>query len=288
MSWRCYRLIFRLRSPLHVGAGQVGNVQRTRPYVTGKTLWGALTARLARDIRLAATATDYHRIGNQVDEQLAFSYFYPVIGEKIGVWPWGETADEFSWRYLGTYAATALDCTRNAATEGSLHEAEFIAPVTRDGDQVNLIGYIFEQEGCQLPWKEKETLNRLQLGGERTYGWGRVESVGELQPCEGPLFGGQYTVEPDTWPPVLTAGENVRLLAHALAAGFDDNGAIHQAVRNVQGQIEPLVGRETVSHNRFGIRHSPARICYVPGAHVKEKTQVQIGPFGIWEAMDDI
>lgn len=74
-----------------------------------------------------------------------------------------------AWHYLSTYAATALGYERSAAQEGSLHEGEFISPATRDGKVINLVGYIFEQEVYPLLWKEKETLNRLQFSGERTY-----------------------------------------------------------------------------------------------------------------------
>ena len=45
MAWRAYKIVLRLRSPLHIGRGKVGNLQRTRPYVAGRNLWGALTAR---------------------------------------------------------------------------------------------------------------------------------------------------------------------------------------------------------------------------------------------------
>ena len=285
MSWCCYRLVFRLRSPLHVGAGQVGNVQRTRPYVTGKALWGALTARITRDTHPSATAADYRRIGEQVNEQLAFSYFYPAVDKEIDVWPWGKTADEFSWRYLNTYAATALDYPCNTATEGSLHEAEFISPVTRNGEAVDLIGYIFQQEGCQLPWKDKETLNRLQLGGERTYGWGRVKLESEPLPTN-EVFG--YRFELKGKRPIVIVPANSVLLAHTLAADFDDEGVIRRAVRSIQGQIEPLVGRETTIQNRFGAHRSEARICYVPGSQVKTELKVRVGAYGIWEAIDDI
>jgi hypothetical protein len=277
--------MFSLRSPLHVGAGQVGNVQRTRPYVTGKTLWGALTARLTRDIHPGATTADYRRIGNQVDEQLPFSYFYPAVGEQVEPWPWGEKADEFSGRYLNTYAATALDYTRNAAEDGSLHEVEYIAPTTREGQAVNLIGYIFEQQGCQLPWKEKETLNRLQLGGERTYGWGRVKLESDPLPTND-VFG--YRLELKEKRPIVIVPANAVLRAHTLVADFDNGDVIQRAVRSIQGQIEPLVGRETVSQDRFGIHHSTARICYVPGSQVKTELKVQVGTYGIWEAIDDI
>jgi hypothetical protein len=48
MAWQVYRLIFRLDTPLHVGQRGWGMIQRTRPYLMGKNLWAATTARLTR------------------------------------------------------------------------------------------------------------------------------------------------------------------------------------------------------------------------------------------------
>jgi hypothetical protein len=273
MSWQAYKIVLRLQAPMHMGRAKLGNLQITRPYVHGKALWGALTARMTRDT--PAFGDDYPGVGKRVNEELAFSYFYPATGQQIDLWPWDDP-DQFAWRYLGSYASTALNYSQNSATEGSLHEAEFIVPTTRDDDQVNLIGYIFEQEGCALQWRE--ALPRLQLGGERTYGWGRV-TLKSGPSLADDVFGYQLILKEER--PIITVPPDARLLAHALAADFDDNGVI-------QGHIEPLVGRETVAQDRFGIHHSAARICYVPGTQVKEKTQVQIGSFGIWEAIGDI
>src|SRR5213082_2804295 len=72
MTWTAYRIVFRLLSPMHIGWRKVGNLQQTRPYVLGRSLWGALTARLTR----ISGSNDYSEIGEQVDQQLAFTYFY--------------------------------------------------------------------------------------------------------------------------------------------------------------------------------------------------------------------
>lgn len=277
MSWNCYRVVFRLCSPLHVGWRKLGNLQQTRPYVTGKIMWGALTARLTRD--LPESGGDYRQMGDRVNDELAFSYFYPAVREQIDVlWPWGKDSDEFNWRYINSYASTALDYTRNAAEEGSLHETEFISPRTRDGKSVYLIGYIFARNDSDLPWRN--VLSKLQLGGERGYGWGRVKPAREPEPLAGrSLFDGMYTVDPNGWPLVLIAGKTARLSAHGLAAEFKGR----KPIQGVQGEVEPLVGRETCSAGRFGIEASEARICYAPGSAVTAGARMQIGPDGIWE-----
>lgn len=184
MTWTAYHVVLRLMSPLHVGHLAVGNLKRTRHYVPGKTLWGALTARLTRDF--PDLGGSYEKIGQRVNEELAFSYFYPALKPEMdqALYPdytpnglrYGSeqiATDKFTWSLISSFASTAVDARRTAAEEASLHEVEFISPRDREtGCPVYLVGYVFEQEGCKLPWQD--VLNRLQLGGERKYGWGRV------------------------------------------------------------------------------------------------------------------
>ncbi len=275
MGWRAYRVVLRLLAALHVGAGQVGNLQRARPYVTGKALWGALTARLARDC--PELHFDYRRAGRWVNEALAFSYFYPAIGREVDVWPWGETADEFAWRYLDSYCATALSYDRNAAQDASLHEVELVAPYARDGRPVYLVGYIMEREPGEVPWRQ--ALSRLRLGGERGYGWGRVALAGE--PMEEDLLFDRYAIATDTARPVLRAEGSTPppLLAHTLAC---DQGAGKGMA--AQGTIEPLVGRETADAGRFGNLCSAAVVCWAPGATVEGGARLAVASYGMWEA----
>ena len=290
MTWKAYQVVLRLLAPMHIGRAKIGNVQRTRPYVTGRVLWGALTERLTRDeLQGRGPATDsrkYRAMGERVHEQLAFTYFYPTTDKNgtVALWPWD---DGFRPRFLSTYASTALAYPQQGADEGTLHEVEFISPRTLDTDKpepVYLVGYVFAQDGAP-PWQS--ALHRLQLGGERGYGWGRVEPIEDPKPWDGePLFG-WYAVEAGDWPPVLTAqGKDIPLLAHALAADFKDGSTVRRAVTGVQGEIEPLVGREThPKDGRFGVWVSRARICYAPGSKVSAGARFAIGRYGVWEAM---
>lgn len=269
MTWTNYQVVLRLLTPLHIGQMKLGNVQRTRHYVTGKALWGAFTARLTRDV--PTLGGNYVTVGDRVNTELAFTYFYPAVGEKVEPFPW-ENADEFAWRYLNTYASTALNYDHNSAAEGSLHETEFIAPTTRDGQAVNLVGYIFERDGCTLPWRD--ALDRLQLGGERTYGWGRVKQV----TCEkaARVWDG-WTVGLDNDKPVLRAqGDTATLYAHLDARTIDA----------IQGRVEPLVGRETKDAGAHGRELGGAQTCWMPGATVAKDTSVQIGAGGIWQMVE--
>ncbi len=263
MTWTAYQVTFRLLSPLHIGWRKLGNVQQTRPYVTGRSLWGAFTARLTRELG----SIDYEGVGKQVDQELVFTYFYPSTQpDNVLLWPWPEQWDEFAWTFLGSYASTALENARNAEA-GSLHETEYIALYTRTGQQVYLIGYIFEKDNCQLKWQS--VLNRLQLGGERGYGWGRV-SLKEEPVKDKKCFG--YDLDCTGDRPQITVPNGKELLAHTDSESVKSNGT-----------IEPLVGRETGGDTSFGKNLTKARICWTPGSTLLEKKTFRIQARGIWK-----
>lgn len=282
MTWRAFQVVLRLRSPLHIGCGKVGNLQRTRLYVTGRVLWGALTMRLTRDAfqeRGPATDShDYQGFGNQVHQDLAFTYLYPALesGDDYQVaWPW-ENESTFRRRFLSSYQGTALSYPQQSAAEGMLHEVECISPHTLDtGEAVFLKGYVFEKEGCALHWQS--ALKRLQMGGERGYGWGDVELVNALQFAD-ELFGGPAVFRGDGDVPVICLPTDGRLLAHTLATDLP-----------VAGDVEPLVGREWRSddpHRRYVGQHVAfGDVCFTPGSMVSQALDVEVQKLGVWRGL---
>jgi hypothetical protein len=277
MSWHVYPLAFRLLSPLHIGYRKMGNLQQTRGYVTGKSLWAALTARLTRDASPAASGADYQRIGQKVSEQFRFTYLFPALNAGGPAHhPWEDEAT-FAYRFLDSYASTALDYAQQSAAEGLLHEVEFISPRARslngeDPPQVFLLGclYVWDELDDELAgWKA--ALARLQLGGERGYGWGCLELVTKLSAPE------------QTGLPALLVQvqKGQAITAHALAAHANGD----RAVSGVSGPAEPLVGWERDNRGAGGNwRLSDALICYAPGSVVEADTTFAIGPNGIWHA----
>ncbi len=282
MTWTAYRVVFELRSPMHIGCGKVGNVQRTRPYVTGRVFWGALTMRLTRDKceQDNTPATDsrkYQEIGKKVHKELAYTYFYPTTNEDYSIdWSW-ENTSQFRRRFLSSYASTALVYPQQAADEGLLHEVEFISPRTIDeGKQVYLVGYVFEKEGCQLHWKQ--ACKRLQFGGERGYGWGDVKCIErDAKNVHTDLFNGEAILICDQDRLII---ETERLLAHTTSTNV-----------SAQGEIEPLVGREWNSNhpiNRYAgagqyVNQFCADLCWIPGSMVA-RSRFAIQNFGIWHS----
>lgn len=301
MGWTAHKIVLRLLSPLHVGRGKVGNLQLARPYVTGRNLWGALTARLARDgyPEGKPAPETYRDVGERVHQELAFTYLYPTTDAEgcavlfpslhpRGEWGYGRQNDgaavmdgpTFRHHFLSTYASTALDYVHQSAEEASLHEVECLAPHTREGKPVYLTGYVLQQEHSDLDWRG--ALTRLQIGGERGYGWGRVEleALVALQGPEVSLFGTGAVASLGGEKVSVSLEKEQPLLAHALAADFGER----RAVGSHRGPVEPLVGRETRPESSFGTHLSDARVCYPPGARADHPLTVQIGPFGVWEA----
>ncbi len=258
MAWTLYRLVFRLESPLHIGWRKVGNLMQTRPYVPGKVLWAALTAGITRDLGHGADGQKYKGIGQAVQENFRFGYLWPSVDGQTPYFPWEH--DDFDYRLLGSYAGTAQDPDREAAEEGSLHETEFIAPITRDGRPVYLIGDLWVRNGLPHELQNwQKALGKVQLGGERTYGWGRVrlerlEQLGQLKEV------------------VIRLEKNSPLTAHAWAAG-------EGAVLNVIGPVEPLVGWEMNEEGRFVL--SQAVISWAPGSRVQDGLELVVGDYGI-------
>ncbi|MEX0268233.1 hypothetical protein AB3R30_03745 [Leptolyngbyaceae cyanobacterium UHCC 1019] len=290
MTWKAYQVVFKLKSPMHIGCGKVGNVQRTRPYVTGRVFWGALTMRLTRDKQQPAiNSKQYQDIGDEVHKRLAYTYFYPAIkqnGDYQIQWSWGDKESLFRRRFLSSYTSTALMYPQQAADEGLLHEVEFLSPRTLDqGKQVYLVGYVFEQEDCNLQWQV--ACHHLQFGGERGYGWGDVQ-LQCTQKCTDPekqtqkciqevtdsqLFDANYRWTERNDRIVIQVPESMHLLAHTVAQNV-----------SAKGEIEPLVGREWKVSTQAGqhVEKFVDDLCWVPGSIAIAPQRFEIQQFGIW------
>jgi hypothetical protein len=252
---------------MHIGWRAFGNVKLTRPYLPGRALWGGLTARLTRDFPTLGT---YESVGREVQESLAFSYFYASLSDQtVTDWPFDEKWWEFSSRFLGSYASTAL-ADGHSKEDGSLHETEYLCPIVEGARQVFLVGYILERDGCRLRWRD--VLDRAQFGGERAYGWGRVVGCKPFQQSSD-IFG--LPLDLDGERPVVRWRSGRPALAHVRAA----------ADWCVEGAIEPLVGRITNPRRGVpGVEHSAADVTWIPGSALLEDDEVacQIQENGIW------
>jgi hypothetical protein len=317
MNWQLYQLRFRVLSPLHIGYQKVGNIQRTRHYVMARQMWGALTAKLTRGalygewtLPAGVSPGDYEKMGELVSQQIAFSYLYPESESSKPLFPYQSQnglaygfnegkevlpADVFAWRYLNSYASTALDYNANAAEEGSLHETEFIAPKTRpDGSpckgDVYLTGYVFVRTECVLSYWPM-AIRELQIGGERKSGWGRVRLIGQPREVTKPdekLFG---LIEYDlsTGQPTVVVKTEMPLLSHASLPPVSGQAAI-----TFNGSIEPLTYRAWDQHKGAGQDIQTKGVYYTPGTVLKSQQSIQqepntqhmrfmINQYGLWD-----
>lgn len=291
MTWEQHRIIFRLRSPLHVGYRKVGNLMQTRHYVHGKILWAALTARLTRDHDNGADGRAYVKIGKDVNDCFRFGYLWPAIpcSDMVENWDDVETLFPSDWKgadlecleklfphpkvlakdkppfdylFLDSYASTSSSPHNRGALEGSLHDTEFIAPHTRDGGpQVYLAGSLWVVAG-ELPeklerWEDK--LNDLRFGGEGSYGWGRVQMISNDSDRNG-------SIDP------VNISWSGPIPAHVEA---------EKAGQTIHGPIEPLVGWEMQESG--GQAPGQATIAFRPGCSAGIGTaEFTIGTFGLW------
>jgi hypothetical protein len=291
-EWNAFRLIMQLDSPLHCGYRALGNMKQTRPYLPGSALWGAVSARIARDF----LSGKYESAGAWVNHYLRFSYLFPSTGaEEVTLWPWGETEPEFAWEFLSSYSSTSLRDGRSKL-DGSLHELEQILPISRSGKPVYLVGYVWlradDSSGSsgsdpakallQLrdgrPNNLAGTFLRLQLGGERRYGSGRIRTV-EFQPV------GENTSLFDFW--VTTQSSDVFVspandnLSPLFAHTVDQTSG---GARFVDGALEPLMLRRICEGEKHGYNLTKPVVCWAPGtlARLASGMRFTIGDGGIW------
>jgi hypothetical protein len=293
MAWTLYRVTWRLESPLHSGFAKLGNIQRTRLYVTGRMLWGALTARLTRD----QGRNDYDKVGAEVNKCLKLSYGYLALTED-GTQPVlpAYTAEGLQFKLgnhlfterdmqrlcLTSYGSTALDYSNNTAVDGSLHEIEFISPralcrlnpLIDEGAPLYLTCLIAESDEASTStsvkgWKQ--SIRRLQIGGERNYGFGRMESHSEPVVSHD-WWGAEFV--PDNASVKVQAGGS--LPAHTRATSSLPGDQIHY------GNLEPMVGRYTTPNGAFGQDVRSDGICWQPGTTLRRQVTCRIDDRGIW------
>lgn len=296
MTWKVYKVVFSAESPLHSGWTKTGNVQRTRLYITGHMLWGALTARITR----STGSNDYADIGDKVRKYIRASYFYPCFdasGSKLLIPFYGSgglsykidslefTANLIERSLLTSYTSTSIERTRLAAEEGSLHEIEEISCHTvhtiqkgnlrvDSGSHVYFTGYVFESTNApsEVSSYWQDALTEIQLGGERAYGLGRL-STKQIFGKASDVFGSKVVSEATE--PEIEVASGKPVLAHTTCDGI------------LQGVIEPLVFREVNKGiGSFGTSFSRPRICWSPGSILKDEKTFRIIEFGLWEEID--
>ena len=302
MGWRLFKWTFRLKSPLYIGFHKVMHFYRTRPYVPGKPLWGALTAKLTPLLGL----DDYQKVGEFLKKVIRPGYLYPYIESKEksklyypkytekGLMFGPLVQNEFERKFISSMASTAIEAQSLTAEDGMLHEVEFISHYTiDDGKPVFMSGVIWVREfseneislsikdeviitckGKEVEFK-RQLVNRLQLGGERKYGFGLVELLHENNE---EVKDSKFNVLPGEW-----KEENGEV---CISLKRDDPvwAHVHHFENlKIKGDIELLVGREWDPDKGAGQKPPKSSdLCWSPGSILCEDKTFKVDEFGIW------
>ncbi|TDA69366.1 MAG: hypothetical protein D9V47_05540 [Clostridia bacterium] len=304
MSWQRLLVCFELLSPVHIGflPNQAGTIlASTRCYVPGKSLWGAVTARLTPRLFKTPTTIDFRKVGDEIKLEVFFSYFYLSDGESIfnpnytpeGL-KWGNLSDkEFRGHFLGSHVSTTIEKVTGTAADESLHELEFIRHVVgsskKPSQKVFMVGAVWVADGARImgqPLQSREgslfvgdvdMFEGITVGGERNYGFGRLKRIA----CTGTWVEGAGKL----WE--ITPDQDIRLEK-------DRPLLAHLPYRQdcvFFGDIELLAGREydlrgsTLPFRNPGAHVNAEAHYFVPGTRVQGAGVVRFDPWGrlIWK-----
>ncbi|PKP54662.1 MAG: hypothetical protein CVT90_00070 [Candidatus Altiarchaeales archaeon HGW-Altiarchaeales-3] len=305
MSWKCYELKFRARSPIHIGYRKLGMINQTMYYIPGKTMWGAVTAILTRSIMEKYNAKDYETMGEFIRKNLIFSYFYPALNSQV-MYPrydnekglsFGDiTKEEFENKFISSYVSTAVDPASRTAEDSSLHEFEYIKPDTE------FVGYLFANDGNGIRFKNNsilidaldndvklnqsislfDAIKQIQVGGERNYGFGWIELV-----CKESKNRSEVNLYDSNSNVKVNLNDNLTLKPTWEDTTLTALAYMNQNINfeSINGDMEPFVGREW-NEKGAGQKISNPIICLTPGTKFKLKDgkhKIKIGHYGIWE-----
>ncbi|MGQ9638448.1 MAG: RAMP superfamily CRISPR-associated protein [Thermodesulfobacteriota bacterium] len=298
MNWQLYMWTFRLKSPLHVGFHKIMHFFRTRPYIPGKLIWGVLTAKLT-----PLLSCDYQTVGEFLKKAMRFGYFYPYGDSEFYLPVYTEeglkfgllSQNEFDKRILSSMASAAIEAESLTAEEGMLHEVEFINPYTIDDAKPvlfkgliwirkiseNEITFSIKNDELLIIYNKtrvefkNELVNRLQIGGERKYGFGLIELKEFIE-----ISNIEFSGLPGSWcekdgEVYISINKEDAIWSHVL---YSDN-------INIKGNIEPLVGRDWDTSKGAGRKLIPYGLCWVPGSILCEEKTFKIAEFGIWKSI---
>jgi hypothetical protein len=298
-----YELQFEAQSPVHIGYRKIGTLKTTRYYITGKAMWGALTALITRSLYENPQNEDYKTIGEFVKENIKTTYFFPKVTNTVyypeysekGIEYGGQSKSEFERKFIYSRVGTAIDTT-GTAEDRSLHETEYIRDTVRDNNiitKVHWVGYCIVEEkeahGLKITelnekdfFIESETDNKilfsdciqtLTVGGERNYGFGKLH-LKSMKKSE-KIFDKEC--------------EDEKLISR-IALGH----VRYEPDQDVEylGDIEPVVGRDWSSHDNdnntsknnnrgTGQKSTFCDICFVPGTSFEDNHKFEIGEYGI-------
>ncbi len=268
-SWTRYRLTWQLASPLHIGYRTIGTIARTRLWVPGRNLWGGFVETIA--LSKGGIDSSYKEAQKEVNNHLRFEagfLSYKADGECMPKWEDGNGSNKIGLYYgecseaelqrlvLASSVSTALD--NGVADEGNLFETEYISPILLHAmdntvSPVYLHAHVWSNNGDSI----LNQMKTLQIGGERTKGYGRLEK-GRIVPCNS-----GFKMEDDDIL-VISSETPFPLLVET------------KEISVLRGQAEPIIGRTTTESGKYGSHLESARICWLPGTVSQQEVKVKL------------
>ena len=190
----------RLLSPMQIGAGSLGMIEKSLLYIPEKVIWGAFTNTLTQMLYGTPAAEDYVTVGNAVYSGRISSFFpeleniryIPNIPERCWIAENNNSKSipfaEMNSLLMTSVTSTALDSERVSAGTGTLHAVDLINYFYKDWrneeiKQMNFSGYMeLPEKICDIKI-DGEVIKKIfacsRIGGSRKRGWGRcmVEKV---------------------------------------------------------------------------------------------------------------
>ena len=189
MTW--YKLIFKQNQPIHIGGSKWGVLNETILFISGFTMWGALTN--AYLLENPSSEDELERIKKYFE---TITCFYPSFNKENILEPkfergkfylGGFLEEEFRFYFTDSLVRTAIEPINRGSKEEALYELEFVLPKPKKEflDKVNgfidnlywigLIG-IEEKNSKDIENFLKNGL-KVYVGGDVRYGFGELELV---------------------------------------------------------------------------------------------------------------
>lgn len=286
-EWTCFEVDLRAMSPIHIGWHKLGLVERTRYYITGRSVWGALVAGLARRLKPHGEPPSmYRECETTVCSDLRHTYFFPVRGGVVyrpryaagGLCYADKPARWLEKQLVRSQTSTALEASTLTAQDQALHESEFLSPFWPESDHVHFRGYVFLRRGGNGRLAEdmvRGTLRNIWVGADRKYGWGWLSEAGwKPATC---VFGEFKILTGGGDSPLLSGPAGATLCSHARAVATNS--------MTITGELEVVSGRNWEFDGKkrgAGQGIEPATVCWAPGSQVREASVWAVANKGFW------
>lgn len=221
MSWRCFRVRFRLRSDMHCGSLALGFVARAFPFVPQHVPLYAVVPAAVAALELPDSRASYRSVEKLVLGAVRFTPFFVLYGvgeTKRPLFPWvEEDRAVLESDFMGARYGVGLDDAARSAEEGRLFETEVLLAHSRGSmNATEMEGYVWLRsasvEGLSLDAEGMARgnlrvswpviLGSLSLGGDRTRSLGRLWPDVEMKESA-LLWNGMSMRLDDSWPRLL-------------------------------------------------------------------------------------